>query len=152
MSKNENKSKPITVELLSEMHRNVTMGSESLSSVVPKIKDKFLLSNVTAQLEKYADYTNKTEAMLEKRAVKPKQPSLMKKIMTRGGIMLNTAVDSTDSHIAEMIERGTKVGVTQLEHKLHELETRGADRDAVDLCRSIVDFERTETDRIKDYM
>ena len=51
MSKNENKSKPITVELLSEMHRNVTMGSESLSSVVPKIKDKFLLSNVTAQLE-----------------------------------------------------------------------------------------------------
>ena len=36
-----------TVELLSEMYRNVTMGSENLVSVIPMIKDKFLLSNVT---------------------------------------------------------------------------------------------------------
>ena len=31
-----------TVELLSEMYRNVTMGSENLVSVIPMIKDKFL--------------------------------------------------------------------------------------------------------------
>ena len=43
-----------TVELLSEMYRNVTMGSENLVSVIPMIKDKFLLSNVTNQIEEYA--------------------------------------------------------------------------------------------------
>ncbi|MBE6627166.1 MAG: hypothetical protein E7628_08335 [Ruminococcaceae bacterium] len=152
MSKHENKNNSVTEELLSEMHRNVTMGSESLSTVTPKIKDKFLLSNVTSQLEKYAEFTNKTESLMEKHSIKAKQPSLMKKLMTRGGIILNTAVDSSESHIAEMIERGTKLGAKQLEHKLCEFETKGAERDAVELCKSIVDFERTESDKMKDYM
>ena len=149
---NDNKKNSVTSELLSEMHRNVTMGSESLSSVVPKIKDKFMLSNVTSQLERYADFTSKTESLMEKRAIRAKQPSLMKKLMTRGGIMLGTAVDSSEAHIAEMIGRGTKLGAEQLEHKLCEFETKGADHDAVQLCKSIVDFERTESDKMKDYM
>ena len=55
-----------TVELLSEMYRNVTMGSENLVSVIPMIKDKFLLSNVTNQIEEYASYTRETEKTLDR--------------------------------------------------------------------------------------
>lgn len=146
------RAEPVTVELLSEMYRNVTMGSESLATVVPMIRDKALLSNVTSQLEQYADFTNRTASLLHKRAVKPKEPNLMKKAMSRGGIALNTAFDSSDRHIAEMIEKGTRTGVDELEQKLCEFTAHGCDKDAADLCRSIVAFERREADRIKDFM
>lgn len=151
MNTAQNQAEPVTVELLSEMYRNVTMGSENLATVVPKIRDKFLLTNVTYQLEKYADFTNKTEKLLQKRAVKPKEPTMMKKMMSRTGIAMNTLFDSSDSHIAEMIVKGTKMGVEQLEHKLNDFRGKGSDNEAVSLCRDIIEFEHTEADKMLDY-
>lgn len=146
MDKRENSN-----ELLAEMYRNVTMGSENLANVVPLIRDKFLMSNVTAQLEKYAEFAKKTEGILESNSVKPQKPSFMKKAMSKGGIMMNTMFDSSDGHIAEMIERGTRMGVDQLEHKMIEFEKRGCGKETLDLCKDIISFERTEVDKVKDF-
>ena len=134
----------VTVEMLSAMYRNVTMGSENLATVTPKIRDKELLSSVTAQLEQYADFTNQTGRLLRRRKVKPEKPSMMKKAMSRGGIMMNTMFDSTDRHIAEMIAKGTKTGADQLEDKMLQFEARGCDPEVVDLCRDIVTYEAEE--------
>ncbi|MBE6541298.1 MAG: hypothetical protein E7672_02495 [Ruminococcaceae bacterium] len=142
----------VTVELLSEMYRNVTMGSENLASVVPMIKNKNLLTNVTAQMEKYEDFTKRTEKLMNARAVKPKEPSLMKIIMSRGGIAINTALDSSDGHIAEMIVKGTKTGVKDLESTFEQMKKRGVDSDAAELCGEIIGFERHEIDRAKDFI
>ena len=152
MNNNTTAANNVTVELLSEMHRNVTMGSENLASVVPMIKNAGLMTNVTAQLEKYADFTKRTEKLMHSRSVKPKDPSLMKVIMSRGGIALNTAFDSSDGHIAEMIVKGTKTGVKQLEDTFEQMKRRGVDSDAAELCGEIIGFERREIDRAKDYI
>jgi hypothetical protein len=132
-----------TVELLAEMYRNVKMGSDSLAAVVPKIRDKGLMSAVTAQLEQYADFTDRTAKLLKRRAARPQEPSLLKRAVTRGGIMMNTMMDPTPGHIADMIAKGTKTGMRQLEDKLGELEARGCSRDAADLCRDILAFEES---------
>lgn len=139
----------VTVELLSEMYRNVTMGSETLSSVVPKITGRQMLSNVTNQMEKYADFTSRTGAMLNSLEVTPKESSLMKRTMTRMGIAMNTAMDSSDRHIAAMIGKGTMTGLTELTGKLHRL--KAADEETVKLCREILDFERQEAMGILEY-
>lgn len=151
MNTTENRAEPVTTELLSEMYRNVTMGSENLSAVVPKIRSKFLMSNVTYQLEKYADFTNRTENLLKKRAVNAEQPTMMKKLMSRSGIAMNTLFDSSDKHIAEMIVKGTKMGAEQLEHKLDDFRHKGSDAEAVGLCQEILDFEYREADKMLDY-
>lgn len=149
---NVNEKNNATVELLSEMHRNVTMGSENLVSVIPMIKDKFLLSNVTNQIEEYASLQRECEKQLRKHSVEPKETSLMKKMMARGGIAMNTMFDSSDSHIAEMIEKGTRMGLEALEKKHGELENRSCDTDVLSLCGDIEAFERRETKKIKDYI
>ncbi len=141
-----------TVELLAEMHRNVTMGSENLSNVVPKIKDKFMLSNVTSQIETYAEFAKQTEKQLNRRGIKPKDATPMKKVMSKTGIEVNTLFDSSDAHIAEMIEKGTRMGMKQLAEKRTELEKCGCDGEVCKLCGDILAFERRETNKIKDYM
>ena len=127
------------------MYRIVTMGSENLVSVIPLIKDKFLLSNVTNQIEEYASYTRETEKQLRKRSIDPKEPKLIKKLMSRGGIAMNTMFDSSDSHIAEMIEKGTRMGLDSLVKKREEMSAVGCDSDALHLCGAIEDFERRAT-------
>lgn len=149
---NTGSGKNVTVELLSEMYRNVTMGSENLASVIPMIKHPALLTNVTAQIEKYADFSKRTEKMLNERAVKPKDASIMKIIMSRGGIALNTAFDSSDGHIAEMIVKGTKTGVSDLEQTFENMKNCGVDNEAAKLCAEIIGFERQEADVVKDFI
>ena len=140
-----------TGELLGHMYRNVKMGSESLCDVLPKITDKFLVTDVTSQLERYADYASRTAAELRKRSMQPQEPSAMKKAMARGGIAMNTLFNSSDRHLAQMIEKGTRMGVEDLEGQMVRLTKEGCDMEVTALCREIIAFERREADKMKDF-
>ena len=136
-------------ELLGEMYRNVTMGSENLASVVPKISAKAMLTGVTSQLEGYADFTRRTEKLMREQSMTPKKPSKMKKLMARSGIMMDTMFDSSDGHIADMIVKGTHMGADALEVSLITLDS--ADPDTKALCREIVDFERKQAAEMRQF-
>ena len=144
-------NKNATAQLLSEMHQNVTSGAQSLSAITPYVKDKFLMSNITSQLEGYSAFADTTSTLLKKHGVPEKKTSLIKKAATAAGVMLSAALDPSDRHMAQMIEKNTRNNLRQLEDRLGELSRMGADNDAVALCRKIVDFEVTESGKIKDH-
>lgn len=140
-----------TEELLAAVYRNVTVGSENLGNMVPKIKDKFLMRNVTGQMEQYSAYAEEASAMLKHRGVKPDKMSAMEKAMCRTGAALNTMFDSSDRHIANMIVVRTKMGADELETTLCHAEEMGAEGDAIALARCVVEFERLEENKMKDF-
>lgn len=140
-----------TNELLGHMYRNVKMGNESLCDVLPKIKDKFLVTNVTSQMERYSTYAARTAAELRKRSVQPQELSAMKKAMAKSGITMNTLFDSSDRHIAEMIEKGMRMGVEDLERQMVRLNDEGCDHEVTSLCKEIIAYERLEADKMKDF-
>ena len=140
-----------TGELLSEVYRNVTMGSANLTNVVPMIKDRFMMTNVTCQLERYSAFTKQAGSLLRRQAIRPEQPSAMKRFMSKTGVALNTLFDSSDRHIADMIVKGTNMGADSLERTLYRLEKQGSDREAVALARSVIAFERKEANKMKDF-
>ena len=127
------------------------------------IHDKYGLKKFTQavshNIEKRCGYcyavrfeeTARTAAELRKRSVQPQELSAMKKTMAKSGIAMNTMFDSSDRHIAEMIEKGTRMGVEDLEGQMIRLTKEGCDSEVTGLCREIVAFERSEADKIKDY-
>lgn len=133
-----------TGELLAEMHRNVTMGTESLAAVVPGIRTNELMTSVTGQMEQYADFTRQTEKLMRLRSEEPKQPTLLKKAATKGGIMMNRLLDPSEKNICDMIAKGTRTGAEQLQDKMEEFEARGCAEEAKELCRDILSFEEEE--------
>ncbi len=145
----DNKEK--TEELLCEVYRNVKMGGESLCSVTGKVKDKFMLSEITRQIDEYSRFANNCENMMSTISVKPKEPSKMKKLMTKGGIAVNTVLDSSDGHIADMIVKGTNLGASELEKTLTLCRYSGSSAGAVVLSEQVVAFEREAAGRMKDF-
>ena len=141
--RNANGTDP-TGELLAEMYRNVTMGAESLAAVVPKIREEQLMTSVTGQMEQYADFTRRTEKLMRLRSEEPEEPGLLKKAATKGGIMMNMLFDPSERNICEMIARGTRTGVGQLQDTLEEMERRGCSEESAELCRDILSFEEEE--------
>ena len=140
-----------TVALLSAIHKNVTLGCDNIAAVVPMIEDKFLMTNVTGQLEHYAELKKRVESAMEPYGVHPKKHSRYEKVRRRAGVLASTVFDSSDAHIAEMIERGTRNSANELERTML-LSGRGVcDEVSLRLCRSVIDFERREADRVRDF-
>ena len=133
-----------TGELLAEMHRNVTMGAESLAMVVPGIRAEQLMASVTGQLEQYADFTRQTEKLMRMRTEEPKQANLLKKAAAKGGIFMNRILDPSEKNICDMIATGTRTGAEQLQDQLEEQRNRGCSEEAEELCRDILTFEEEE--------
>ena len=138
------KSTDATGELLAEMHRNVTMGTESLAAVMPGIRGEQLMTSVTGQMEQYADFTRQTEKLMRLRSEEPKQPGMWKKAMTKGGILMNRMLNPSEKNICDMIAKGTRTGAEQLQDKLDELGTENGGGEAEELCRDILSFEEEE--------
>ncbi len=134
-------------ELLSEIHRNLTMGSESLTNVLPMVQDKFLVREITRQLEEYADRTRQTVSMMADYGVTPKKTNIMKSAMAKGGIALNTLFDSSDGHIAQMIRKGTHMGADKLSKTVDKLTYRGCDKPVAAFGRAVVSFEKDVAER-----
>ncbi|MCI9450319.1 MAG: hypothetical protein HFE30_08750 [Clostridiales bacterium] len=140
-----------TEELLCEVYRNLRMGSENLCTVTSKVKDRFMLKEITGQLKDYANYSEKCAAMMNEMAIAPEEPSGMSKLMAKSGIKMNTLFDGSPEHIADMIVRGTSMGADTLERTMYECRRLGCSEDAVDLCKTVIGAERAAAGRMKDF-
>jgi len=147
MNENEN-----STALLSEIYRNLSVGSENLGNLIPKIKDKFLMQNVTGQMERYSAFAEETAALMKQQGLNPPKISAAEKFLMRGGAMINTMFDSSDRHIAALIEKGTKMGAQALESTLLSSKNINASPTAIDLARKVADFERTEAYNMRDFI
>ena len=141
-----------TKELLAELIRSVGMGKESITDVLPKVKDTKLTDDLTSQLDSYAKFHDEAVQMLESIGGDAKSESIMKKMAAKIGIEMNTLNDSSDAHIAQMVIEGTTMGITEIIRLVRDYENSNCSEEALSLARRIVSFEEEVVDRMKNYL
>jgi len=139
-------------EMLGEMHKNVEMGAESLINIMPKVEDKALRRELTAQLEKYGEFKSKIEKLIYSEGGTPKEEGMLTKMASKMGIAMNTMVDSTSTHISEMIIEGATMGVTNMTRLLREYENTPCSEDVLALARDIIKYEESTIENMKKYL
>ena len=136
-------------ELIAEMYRSVTHEEDRLVSAIPKIHGKSMITDITSQLEQYADLNERTKQLMSKNSVEQKKQSVADKL--KSSLKMNTMFDSSDGHIADMIVTGAKTSAQQLEAKLNEWNGVDSDAETVSLCREIIECERREAMKMREY-
>ena len=145
----ETKNTNNTVELLDSMYKNVKMGSDSIINLMPKVKDESLRTEMTAELAKFEDYSSKIGNMLHEEGVKPKEENPVTKIASKVGVTMNTMIDSTPSHIAQMMMEGYTMGIADMTKDIRQYENTMASERSLKLARDIVSFEEDCFEKIK---
>ena len=150
----ELKEKKQTCEnyFLGEIYKNVKMGADSIINLLPSVKDDGLRGVMTLQLDGYEKYAARAAAALEERGVKPKEENLFTRLSARMGMAVNTMLDSTTGHIAEMMIKGSNMGITDMTKLLNDHTPRGTAPDAVRLAREVVAFEEHNLEMLKRYL
>ena len=135
-----------------EIYKNAKMGADSIIHLLPHIKDDGLRSVVTMQLDGYEKYAARAAEALTARGCTAKEENLMTRLSARMGVAINTMMDSTSSHIAEMMIEGSNMGITDMTKLLNDHETRSDSKDAVRLAHEVVRFEEHNLEMLKRYL
>jgi len=143
------KEKISTQELYQEIYRGCKMGGESIVNLLPKVNDEGLRSELTAQLERYEEFASKAREQLFDMDKTPKEENILTKLSSKMGVMMNTMIDATSSHIAQMIIEGCSMGITELIKAIHAHDEKD---DAEKLAREVVSFEESCTENMKKYL
>ena len=141
-----------TNQILEHIYKNVKMGSDSITSLLPKVKDDRMISDLTTQLTGYEDFACRASRMLKNSGVHAEEDSFVKKIPAKAGIAVNMLVDPSNSHIAEMMIQGSSMGIVDMTKYINASKRTNISKEAVDLASEVVTFEENNIERLKAYL
>ncbi len=139
-------------EFLKEIYKNTKMGADSIINLLPKVKEDALRSAMTMQLDGYEKYAARAQRELDARGDTAKEENVMTRLSARVGMAFNTMLDSTTSHIAEMMIEGSNMGITDMTKLLNNFEVGNADSPAVRLAHEVLRFEEHNLEMLKPYL
>ncbi len=148
----EKERKNETADFLDRMYKNVKMGSESIITLMPKVKNDGLRSEMTAELSSLDGYTAQICDMLKEEGRAPKEENIVARLSSKMGINMNTMMDSTTSHIAEMMMEGYTMGITDMTKDIREAERSKASEASLKLAREIVSFHEDSFFEMKKFL
>ena len=141
-----------TADLLREIYKNVKMASDSLLTLMPKVKDEKLKSDMTVQLSAYEAFASRAAKLLADEGVKPVEENAITKLSAKWGSMLNTMKDSTSTHLAEMIVEGATMGVNDMLKQIRESENTTVSEKALRLARDVCAYEEKTVEDMRNYL
>ena len=148
----ENKHASDNAQMLDKMYKNVKMGSDSMVNILSKVKDSGLKQELTNQLDQYEKYSKQVAGMIYDEGGTPKEENILTKAGSKIGIEMNTMMDSTPSHLAEMVIEGATMGMTDMTKTIREYENKNCSEGAMKLAKEIAHFEDKSVDALKKYL
>ena len=139
-------------EIAAKIYKNMKMGSDSVAKLLDKVQDGSFKSAMMKQLNGYESFAAKAKMMLSDNGEEAKEESPMTKFWATVGMKMNTLMDSSVSHIAEMMIEGSTMGITDTTKIINEYEGKSECADALALARDIVKFEQSNIEVLKKYL
>lgn len=102
-------------ECLIRLFQNADMGTETIHKLLPRTEDRRLHSRLETQLSRYRVISEKIAHILWENGARPKDNSVWTKAMADMGVEMGTALDRSPSKIAELLIKGSTMGIIDLE-------------------------------------
>lgn len=139
-----------TNELLDAIYKNVRMATLAIDSIHDKFENKKLLELIKKQNAKYEEITHKCENIAGERKYELGDVNVMAKMMSTSSINVKTYFDNSISHIAEMMIKGTNMGVIDVVKKTGEF--KNASPEVLNLARDLQKAEEEFIDSLKTFL
>ena len=137
-------------EILREVQKNTEMAMKAIDTISDKVYDDDLAVQLSKQALRYSQIHNKAlDKILEGKA-EPYRTNNISQMMLVGGIHSNTLLDTSTSHIAELVIKGSNKGITDMCKALNHHER--AEGFSLEIAKEFMDFETENIERLKKYL
>ena len=101
------------IELLKEINQNSQMGMDSLSTILKKTHDSDFKNLLNSQHDEYQNIFDRTQELLVKNNAQMEDTPTVQKAMSWMGIQFNTANDTSNSKLSELLIQGNDMGIVK---------------------------------------
>ena len=143
--------KNCNLDFIGEVYRNASIALQSISDVMPEIENEDLRAEIQSEYEGYEKFISELTGYMKEKGYEIKDIGNMKKVMMWSAIKMNTAFDSTHSHIAEIMITGTVMGITELTKIINETKCL-TDEKAMDYAKRLLELEEEYEKRLKKHL
>lgn len=140
--------------LLEEIYKNVKMGGDSIVDLLDRTDNgqpnsAGLRSEMTRELDRYRSFEQRAKDKLGARGLKPNELPLTSKLGAKAGMLFNTMLDTSTSHLAELMINGATMGVVELEKKLND---GGYSPEAESFAQEVVSYEKSTVESLGKFL
>lgn len=142
--------KPQEIEVYRKIQRNAEMAMKAIDTISDMVYDEQLSMQITRQSLKYSQLRGEAvEKLLEAKA-EPYHSNQFEDIMLKGGIHYNTMLNTSTSHIAELMIKGSHNGIVEMNKVLNHNEEAGERPSS--LAKQLIAFEEKNINQLKKYL
>ena len=139
-----------SINVLDELNKGACMGIDSINFIFDKIEDKKLKEVLSDQVDYYKSITDKIGELYPEYSEKePHETSAMNKAMTWWGIEMQTMMDSSDEKIAELLLKGTNMGIIEGRKLLNHKDT---DPKVEELIEEYIGVQEEIVEKLKKFL
>lgn len=140
----------VNAKILKNCYKNVQMAILSLNDVIPKTQDD-LTEELLNQRDGYEELLTKISLLMQKYGLEQTSVNAMQKTMLSATIELKTMADDSNSHVAEMVLKGSITGLTALIKDISEYR-HALDDEILTAIEKVKDFEEDCEARLKKFL
>ena len=138
-------------EALAEIYRNTNLAMQSIEDILPEVEHEGMTKELHAQHEGYSQIGSKAAKIAKDKGIELKEPGVFKKAMMWSSIKMSAMMDGSKNHIAEMMIRGTVMGITALRTTQTDLPIE-PDPEVEKLLSELIDLEENYEKRLKKFL
>ena len=136
--------------ILNEVNKGIKMGMDSISSIAKKVTDDQLKDDLQSEYNQYNTILNDVNAELGKYEEFPKELNPAQKMMGWFDIQMSTLTDDSDSKIAEMLIKGTNMGIIEGVKLLNN--NPETTPEIKNILTNFIQFQENNVERLKKYL
>lgn len=133
-----------------EIQRNTEMAMKAIDVIKEKVYDDQLASQIHRQANKYSEIKDRACQRMKQHHVNPYHTKQMQNMMLTGSIRYNTMLNNTTGHIAELMIKGSNMGILEMNKILNHNSEAG--EQTVALAKELIDFENRNIERLTKYL
>ena len=136
--------------VLDESYKNARMGREAINVMIGKVDDDDLALDLNRQACKFVQLEEKMEKRYQKEHMTQPEDKFMDKTMLWGGIQMNTLLNASTEHLADMMIQGNTKGITELMKVVKR--NKSAQKEYCEMAEEIMDFEEKNIEKLQAYL
>ena len=138
------------IAIFKSIQKNTEMALKAIDTIEPKVQDRDLALLLAKTSQRYASLHQKAVNSLIEAKVEPGKTSGLQQLMLVGSINGNPLLNPSTSHIAELMIKGSNMGITDLNKTLNH-NTHGENK-ALSLAEELMQMEQQNLDEYKKYL
>ncbi len=138
-------------EALVSLYKNAHIALQSISDIIKEVSDENMKRELSDQYDGYEKYIGKLSSYMKETSTEVQDINPFKKAMLFASVKMNTAMDDSVSHVAELMIKGTVMGITEL-HELLNGSGNEISEKVLNFAKELTELEESYEQRLKKFL